>query len=177
MRLLWEYESGVLADVRALRKTVTRRGDVRGAGSTPPGRAGCPAGNVPEVPQIVSRRKQVLRVLRHTFAGCTPPGGASARADPAARGAPSARRTASSAETCCSPPATRGPACGASSTASGGSADAACGEARSASAAASCSAEARGSAARAARSAGCQAAFTPTASSSPCTLTGRDRGF
>jgi hypothetical protein len=170
VRLLWEYESGVLADVRALRKTVTRRGDVRGASSTPPGRAGCPAGNVPEVPQIVPRRKQVLRVLRHTFAGCTPPGGASAR------GTPSARRTACSAETCCSPPATRGPACGSPSTASGGSADTACGEARSASAAASCSSEARGSAARAARSAGCQAAFTPTASS-PCSLTGRDRGF
>jgi hypothetical protein len=145
VRLLREYESGVSADVRALRKTTPRRGAVRSAGSTPPGCAGCPAGNVPEVPQIVPRREQVLRLLRHTFAGCTSPSGASARAGPAAHRAPSSARSAAascSSEARDAPSATCRPACGTPSTASGGSVGAARGEARSA--AASCSSEASG---------------------------------
>jgi hypothetical protein len=124
--------------MRALREAATR-GDATGArnavraSSTRPRRTGRPPGNVPEVPQVLSSRKQILRILWHPSTDhCTPDGdatraGATACGPPKARGATTASAPDNSTSTADS---ARGPARASSSTAPGGSAPssaAACG--------------------------------------------------
>ena len=72
--ILRKHEPGVCAHLRALRKAATRgerhrrRATPARASSARPGRTARPPGNVPEVPQVISSRKQILRILWHPSA-------------------------------------------------------------------------------------------------------------
>jgi hypothetical protein len=93
------HESGLRRGVRALREATTIRTGDRGASASAL-RAGCPAhgrgsrasGYVPEVPQVISARKQILRILRIVVTGH----GCSA-------GASCAARSSATATTACCP--------------------------------------------------------------------------
>ena len=110
---------GSMNPATALRMRAVRRAATRGSAagpriaahtsSTRPRRTGRRPGNVPEVPQVLSHGKQILRILWNPSTGELRPEGDSARAG-AGRGAPKARRATTSATRPMSPPTARGPA-------------------------------------------------------------------
>ncbi len=111
MPILRKHEPGVCVHVRALRKAtkrgiVTRARSALRAQSTRPGGAGRPPGNVPEVPQILSAGKQILRILWYPSTGNGTPDGTAAGADATACGPPARRAAAAprgSTATACRP--------------------------------------------------------------------------
>lgn len=109
-----KHEPGFCAQVRALRKAPGRSSG-RGSGAAwarPAGRrrTAHPAGNVSKVPQVISPRQQILRILRYPVAGgCGPADGRS----------PCARATGSASQAGSAPHTATAAACGSTTTAPG----------------------------------------------------------
>ncbi len=97
MPIVRKHESGYCAYLRTLRETAARgnatcvRDALRATSSRPAGINRCPS-NVPEVPEILSARKQVLRILRHPSTGNCASDGAAPGAGSTAGGAAQTRR-------------------------------------------------------------------------------------